>query len=89
MALESAQSCSVKLLTGERHVGGRLQVAAGGEFIDEFAVHTGGGVDVEAGQGRRGGQAGASQSVGQPAGWVASTSMAFSRSNATVGAASA
>ena len=42
--------------TDQQNVGGRIQVAAGGEFVDELAVHPGGGVDVEAVQGGGGGR---------------------------------
>jgi hypothetical protein len=51
----------------QQDIGRRLKVAAGAQFVDELAVDPGGGVDVEVGQGGRGGQAGESQSTGQPA----------------------
>src|SRR5690606_470535 len=52
----------------EQDVGRRFQVAAGAQLVDELAVDPGGGVDVEVGQGGRGGQAGEPQPAGQPAG---------------------
>ena len=55
---------AIEVDADQQNVGGRLQVAAGGEFIDELAVHPGGGVDVEALQGGRGGQAGEPQPAG-------------------------
>lgn len=52
----------------EQDVGRGLEVAAGAQLVNELAVDTGGGVDVEIGQGRRGGQAGEPQPARQPAG---------------------
>ena len=51
----------------QQHVGGRFQVAAGGQLLDELAVGGGLGVVVELLQGGRGGQGGEAQPAGQPA----------------------
>ena len=69
----------------QQDVGGGLQVAAGGQLVDELPVDGRGGVVVEVLQGGRGGQAGEPQPPGQAAGlgWR-STSMASSRSSAAV-----
>ena len=56
--------------TDQQNVGGRVQVAAGGELVDELAVHPGGGVDVETVQGGGGGQAGEPQPASQAAGLI-------------------
>ena len=52
----------------EQDVGGRFEVAAGGEFLDQRVVDGGLGVVVELLQGGRGGQRGEPQPTGQAAG---------------------
>jgi hypothetical protein len=52
----------------QQHVGGGVEVAAGGELVDEFLVDAGGGVVVEVMQGRWGGQRGEPEPAGQAAG---------------------
>ena len=51
----------------EEHVGGGLEVAAGGEFVDELPVDAGGGVEVEVVQPCRGGQACEAGAAGEAA----------------------
>lgn len=54
----------------EQHVRGLLQVAAGGELVDQGGVDAGGGVVVEVGQGGWGGQGGEPDPPGESAGLV-------------------
>jgi hypothetical protein len=51
----------------QQDVGGRLQVAAGAQLVDQLAVDAGGGVDIEAVQGGGCGYAGEPQPPGQAA----------------------
>ena len=53
----------------QEHVGGGVEVAAGGELVDQRAVDAGLGVVVEVVEGGRGGQAGEPQPAGEAAGF--------------------